>query len=83
MAENEENKDHLDEPVSSYGTKMGITIFSSFAEMNDAAHEEMAATPAAERIRNTVELILRSYGLTREELTRRPDRYIVTIIQGE
>jgi hypothetical protein len=62
---------------------MGITIFSSFAEMNDAAHKEMAATSVADRIRNTVELILRSYGLTREDLMHRPDRYTVTIIQGE
>jgi hypothetical protein len=46
-------------------------FFSSFEEEEQYRLQQMLKIPPVERIRLTVELILRVYGVTREELNER------------
>ena len=58
----------------------GIRIYKSFEEQAAAEAAEVVKQAPMERIRETVELILRVYGVTREELKARPKskRIIIT-----
>ncbi len=62
--------------------KVSVKIFQSYEEMNHSDIEEMASIPPEERIRNTVNLILRAYGVTREELNLRKNKTKVTILRS-
>jgi CRISPR-associated endonuclease Csn1 len=69
----------LSEPLSHY-RKSAIKIFHSF---EDAEKEEIKATrneTPVERLRETVELILRAYNVTREELKKRTHPKTIKII---
>lgn len=81
MSKDEEDKSNIGEHATPYesGKKMHVRTFESFEEMNEADTERMADTPATERIRSTVELILRTYGLTREELKDRNRKHKLII----
>ncbi len=70
------NDDQLKEPGVSYWINKAVTVFHSFEEMNDSDISEMAAMLPEDRIRQTVELILRVYGVTREDLEKRNSRKI-------
>ena len=49
-----------------------ITIHQSFEEMESARYRHAASVDPVQVLRDTVELILRVYGTTREELKKRP-----------
>lgn len=57
-----------------------ITIFSTHEEMDDAHYREAAAIDPVEGLRMTVELILRAYGTSREELRHRPGQKKITFV---
>jgi len=60
-----------------------VQIFHSFEEANDADAYEASQIPPADRIRQTVELILRVYGVSREELKNRKLDTRIKIIRYE
>ena len=66
----------VNEPAVSYG-RPELTFFNSFEEMEiDDINTVLKQSPA-QRIKETVELILRIYGFTRESLKKRkPDNEI-------
>lgn len=80
-----ESKDELNEPTPIYGSLTGkrLEIFHSFDEMGQASARDAASKPPIERIRDTVQLILRVYGVTQEELNKRPKPRHTTITQFE
>lgn len=53
-------------------TKRRIHIYNSFEEQQQAEIAAELARSPVERLRETVELILRVYGVTREDLKNRP-----------
>ena len=57
-----------------------LHIFKSFEEMEDAHYLELSRMDPIERLGKAVELILRVYGVTREELKmrERSNRIIIT-----
>ena len=69
----DEEPNELNEPHASYGAskKMKLRIFKSFEEANEADAKEAALRTPEQRIKDTVELILRVYGVTREEIKAR------------
>ena len=84
MAEDkqEENKQELNEPQVHYGAVAGkkIRIYYSFEEAAEAEAFASAEQSPEDRIRETVELILRVYGVSREELkSRKLDKHIKII----
>jgi hypothetical protein len=62
--------------------KMHLRIYKSFEEQAEAETAEVALQPPLERIRETVELILRVYGVTREQLNNRKRSNRINIILG-
>jgi hypothetical protein len=62
--------------ASSYKT---VHIYSNFEEAEAAQIKKVACQSPEERIKETVELILRAYGVTREELKDRKTNNTVTI----
>jgi CRISPR-associated endonuclease Csn1 len=48
-------------------------FFSSFEEEEKYRLQQVLKIPPVERIRQTVELILRAYGVTRQQLNERKD----------
>lgn len=49
--------------------KKRVVILDSFEQMNETDIQEMAETLPVDRIRHSVELILRVHGVTREQLS--------------
>ena len=60
-----------------------LRIFHSFEEVSKAESETIALQNPVQRLRNTVELILRAYGFTRESLKDRKPKNNLTINQYE
>ena len=60
--------------------KMKLRIFSSFEEAAEAEAADNARQAPLDRIKETVELILRVYGVTREELMNRKKNLKINII---
>ena len=83
--ENEEEKHKVNEPIAGYDIAKGKTvrIFHSFAEAEAAEDEEAANKSPIQRIRDTVQLILRTYGVTQEMLNKRKHDHKITIIKYE
>ena len=71
-----DNKDKVDR-------KKKIRIFHSFAEAKQADLEETLKMDPIERVRQTVELIIRAYGFTREELLTRKPSSKITILRSK
>lgn len=76
-----EKNEQLNEPLVPYGTRrLGkLQIFKSFEEAAEAEALQYALQAPIERIRETVELILRTYGVTREQLIARRKKLHITI----
>ncbi len=83
--ENEEEKREVNEPVAGYGALRGkkVRFFHSFEEAEAAENEDAANKPPIQRILDTVQLILRTYGFTQETLNKRPRSNKITIIKYE
>ena len=60
-----------------------LRIFHSFAEAEQADLEATLKMDPIERVRQTVELILRAYGFTREELLKRKPSSKITILRSK
>ncbi len=60
-----------------------IRIFKSFEEAEEAEAMEIARQSPVERLRETVERILRVYGVTREQLKARDKKLHITILRRE
>ena len=60
--------------------KRKISIYHSFEEAEKAEREFILNQAPAERIKQTVDLILRTYNTTREELARRKKNKSIQII---
>ena len=73
----EENK--VNKPLASHSFK----IFSSFEEAEIFQIKSILKQSPAQRIKDTVELILRAYGLTREQLKERKRDHKITILRRE
>ncbi len=58
-----------------------ISIYKSFAEQASAEAASIARQSPAERIRETVDLILRVYNTSREQLNNREKSNRINIIQ--
>ena len=56
-----------------------LRVYHSFEEQAAAEALDAANQPPLERIRETVELILRVYGVTREQLVARRKKLHITI----
>ena len=68
----EENKnDKLNEPAANYFKNAELRVYHSFEEQKDDERKHSASLTPQERLKETVELILRTYGLTRESLSMR------------
>jgi len=59
-----------------------IRIFKSFEEAEEAEAMDIAQQSPAERLRETVERILRVYGVTREQLVARHKKLHINIIRA-
>ena len=77
-----EESNQLNEPDATHSKKpsMRLRIFKSFEEANEADAFDSAMQPPVERLRETVELILRVYGVTREQLKARNKKRHINII---
>ena len=71
-------KDELNEPAISY-SKANLKMYHSFEEANNAFFTTASDQTPLERIKETVELILRVYGLTQAELNKRPRSNRITL----
>ena len=60
--------------------KINLRIFASFEEAAEAEALDAALKPPAEAIKETVEFILRIYGVTREQLKQRREKLHINII---
>ncbi len=78
MSTDNDNENELNEPSASYNTR-SIRIFHSFDDARDQELEAIINQSPIERIRETVALILRVYGVTQEELNKRPRNNHITI----
>jgi|GEM_PF-3834730 len=81
----DEKQNQANEPSMGYGAMKGmkLRIFHSWEEMTQAEIEASLKQTPEERIRETVELILRVYGVTREELSNRKEKLKLTITRYE
>lgn len=75
-----ENESKVNEPVAAHHS---LKIFSSFEEAEVFQIKSILKQSPAERIRDTVELILRIYGVTREQLKERKSDNKITILRRE
>jgi len=87
MEDNAVNKEisQPNEPETPYKGKRngGLRIFNSFAAAALAEAEYDAKQLPADRIKETVELILRVYGVTRDELIAKRKKLHINIISGK
>ena len=80
-----EDNQQLNEPDPAYGAMRGMKL-NVFHSWEDAAAAEIAATllqSPVERIKETVALILRVYGVTEQQLRERRKKLHLTIIRRE
>lgn len=63
--------------------KMKLRIYNSFEEQAADEAADVAAQPPMMRIKETVELILRVYGVTREDLMNRPQSKRINFTQPD
>jgi hypothetical protein len=80
MPKKKKIKNELKEPAAEYGRE--IHIFNSFKEREEFELNEALKQSPAERIKNTVELILRAYGFTRKSLRKRKQDNTIYIDQA-
>lgn len=75
----------VNEPANGYRAFAGkrIRVFKSFEEMEEAEAAEIAAQSPEQRIRETVQLILRVYGVSQAELSNRKRDTRIQIIHYE
>jgi len=71
---------NLKDDKSSYTTK--IQFFQSFEEAEDFDRRTISLQDPIKRLRDTVELIIRTYGLTRDQLNSRPQHNTITFTQN-
>jgi hypothetical protein len=83
--DNPDNKQELNEPPASYGAMHGmkLSVFKSWEEAEEAAAKAISLQSPVERIRETVALILRVYGVTQEELNNRRKKLHIKILRYE
>lgn len=77
-SEKENKKDSVNEPATPYGSNR-LRIFESFQQVDDFELRQSVAQNPEERIRETVQLIMRVYGVTEETLLKRKRNNKVTI----
>lgn len=75
-----DENDKAHEPVSAYHS---LKIFSSFEDAEIFQIKSILKQSPAERIKDTVELILRAYGLTRKQLKERKRDNRISILRRE
>ena len=82
---NDEEKRELNEPAVGYGALKGkkVRFFHSFEEQAAAEAEYATKRTPIERIRDTVQLILRAYGVTQEMLNKRERSLKIIITKYE
>ncbi len=83
MEKDDHNRNNiLNEPAVTFGgRRLGkLSVFRSFEEAAEAEALADARQIPQERIKETVELILRVYGVTREELKARRNKLHINII---
>jgi hypothetical protein len=68
---NPEQKPVTNDPARPQFRSKKIMIYHSFEEANEGDALEAAMIPPVERLRETVKLILRVYGVTEEQLHNR------------
>jgi len=76
----EKKQSHEDYPER---RRLKLCIFDSFEAAAEADAEDAAKKSPLEGLRETVELILRTYGVTREQLIERRKKMHITIIRRE
>jgi len=80
-----EDKPDVNEPSVPYGPMRGmkLRIFNSWEEAEEAEAADAALRTPLERIRDTVALILRVYGVTQQELNKRRGKLHIKILRYE
>jgi hypothetical protein len=79
---NTDKQQNLSEPTT-YQTQNRINIFNSFEEASKKEIQDILEQPPIDRLRQTVELILRVYNVTRESLKERKSSNRIKIIRSE
>ena len=77
---------NIEDPAMDYGTETrsgGFQVFHSFEESDLANSVFIAQQNPVERLRNTVELIIRAFGFTRKTLNERKPKNKITILRNE
>jgi len=69
MASKKKPKNEVNEPAATYGRE--IHVFDSFKEQEDFNNTYIINQSYTDRIKETVDLILKVYGYTRESLKKR------------
>ena len=77
----DEEKNNANEPGAGYNSLRGksVRIFQSFEEAEKWENEVASGKTPEERIRDAVQLTLRAYGVTQEELNKRRGKMRITI----
>ena len=75
----------LNEPSPGYGAMRGmkLRVYKSWEEVEEAEALAAALQPPLERIKETVALIFRVYGVTQEELNNRREKLHIKILRYE
>ena len=79
----EKNEENINEPESLYFINDELKIYNSFEKQEDDQRKHSASLTPLERLKQTVELIIRSYGYTRESLKNLETDNKVTITKRE
>ena len=82
MKDKKSKENIVNESASAYKAKPRIRVFKSFEEAKEYEIQQIIEQDPIERLRNTVNLILRVYGVTREELENIPRDRKITFIKG-
>lgn len=74
------NNNKVSEPSTTYSDLRRITIFNSFEDAKSSEYLQIIKQDPIQRLRETVSLILRAYGINRELLNSRKtvNKIIVT-----
>ena len=78
-SEDADKKNKVNEPDMTYKPK--IMLFKSFEEQEEYEMEQLARQDPVKCLKDTVELILRAYGFTRETLSKRKTSGKIKIIR--
>lgn len=82
MAKNKKKKKEVNEPAVEY-KRREFKFFTSFEEMDEYDRLQTLKQSPEKRLQETVELILRVYGLTRESLKNRKRDNIIYFDKAE